>query len=113
MSESLNVHKVTLSSGKVVLFREMKIKYQNLALKAVGNKAGENQALLGALMQQELLKILIVQVNGNAIDPKSMEDLDSVFNYQEFLECGKFVGELMGGSELGKYQSEIVNSGDN
>ena len=52
------VHKVVLSTKKEVLLREMKIKFQNLALKAVGNRGGENNMLTASLMQQELLKII-------------------------------------------------------
>lgn len=111
MKES--VHKVVLSSGKEVLMRDMKIKYQNLALKAVGSKAGDNNSLLGSMMQQELVKILIVQVDGQAVDPKAMEDLDSLFSYQEYLQIVSFVGQLMGGNSLGEFKNEIVNIGDN
>ena len=106
------VHKVTLSSGKTVLLREMKIKHQNLAAKACGQKAGDNQLLLATLMQQELIKILLVSVNEEKVDPKQLESLDEMFTYTEFMQLGKVVGKLMGGDELGESVTEIVSIGD-
>ena len=108
---SQQVHKVVLSSGKEVLLKEMKIKYQNLALKAVGNKAGENKALLASMMGQELLKILIFQIDGVAPGPKELENLDDIFSFQDFQEITGVIGKIMGGDEMGELQTEIVNIG--
>lgn len=105
------VHKVVLSSGKEVLLREMKIRYQNLAIKAVGSKAGDNQAMMGSLMQQELLKQLIVQINGKPITAKELENLDEAFSYIEFVQLLQVVQKLMGGDSMGEFQTEIVSIG--
>lgn len=105
------VHKVTLSSKKEVLMREMKIKFQNLAIKAVGNRAGENQAMLGNLMQQELLKQLVVQIDGKAITAKELENLDEVFTYSEYGQLLQVLQKLMGGDSMGEFQTEIVSIG--
>jgi hypothetical protein len=110
MSEEL-VHKVTLSTGKVVLLKPMKIKYQNLAIQAVGKKAGDNQNLAGALIQTELLKILITQVDGKPLNPKEMEDLDSVFDYNEYQQLLKVLNKLAGGEHEGELVTETVSIG--
>jgi hypothetical protein len=102
------VHKVVLSSGKEVLFKPMKIKYQNLALRAVGNKADGNSALLGSMMQEELLKILLVQIDGKSVDKKLVEDLDGLFAYEEYLQVCSVIAQLMGGQSLGELKTEIV-----
>lgn len=105
------VHKVTLSTGKVVLLKPMKIKYQNLAIQAVGKKAGDNQNLAGALIQTELLKILISQVDGKALDPKQMEDLDAIFEYAEYQQLLKVLNKLAGGEQEGESMTETVSIG--
>jgi hypothetical protein len=104
------VTKITLSTGKVVQLREMKIKYQNLASKAVGTMAGDNNMLLASMMQQELLKILLVDINGQRPDPKSLEDLDGLFTFAEYSQIGKVVNQLMGG-DMGECQTEIASIG--
>lgn len=112
--QQILVHKVTLSSGKTVHLREMKIKYQNLALQACGAKAKDNQALLGSLMQEELLKLLLVDIDGKKLTPIELEKLDDVFSYQEYLQLGQVMGQLLGGSaSAGEFQIEIASIGSN
>ncbi len=108
-----SVHKVVLSTGKEVMLKEMKIKYQNLAVKAIGNKAGDNQLYMGSLMQEELLKMLVVEINGKKPEPKIMENLDEVFSFQEYRQLLSVVGKIMGGNEPGEAQIEIVPGGSN
>lgn len=103
------VHKVILSSGKEVLVRPMKIKYQHLALKAIGSSAENNQALLGSMMQDELLKILVIQVGGKPVDAKLIQNLDNYFEYEEYIQLLSFMGQLMGGQSSGKFQTEFVS----
>ena len=105
------VVKVTLSSGKVVLLREMKMKYQTLAIKAVGSKAGDNTALLGLLSQQEVLKQLIVQIDGKTMTAKTMESLDELFSYQDIVQLMNVLGKISGG-DMGEIQTENVIIGD-
>ncbi len=83
----------------------MKIKDQNMALQLC-NDAGNNQALLSSRLQQELLKILIVDTNGQAPSSKSLEDLDECFEYSEYLELSQAMAKVMGGGDQGKFQTE-------
>ena len=106
------VHKITLSTGKVVMMREMRIRYQNLAIKAVGSQAKDNQALLGTLAQQELLKILIANVNGKEMTHRELEKLDELFSYPELIQLMKVLDKISGGDDVGEFQTEIVMSGD-
>jgi hypothetical protein len=88
MSEAkkLNVHKVTLSSGKVILLRELKIRHQEMAVKAASPNAGGDANLLSLLAQKELLKQLIMQINGQPVKAVQLEDLDSLFSFREYAE---------------------------
>lgn len=106
------VHKVTLSSDREVLLRSYKIKHEELAAQSLATKTdGENAITSSLLMQKEILKLLIVQVDGKSVSAAQMESLDDVFSYKEYRECLTVVKELMGGdSEAPKV--EIVSFGD-
>jgi hypothetical protein len=108
----LNVSKVTLSSGKVVLLREPKIRDQEFAAIAASPKSKGDQNLLGLFAAKEMLKCLIVQIDGRAIRPVETEDLDSLFSPKEYGQLMKVMGQLMEGDDGGKYQIEAVSSGD-
>lgn len=107
------VHKVTLSSGKVVLIRDLKIKDQDMAIQAAAQRAGsENQMALAAAMQKEMLKMLIVKVDEKAVKPIELEDLDSLFSYQEYMQLSQVLNKLTGGDEkMGNFKTELVTSG--
>ena len=102
------VTKVTLSSGKVVLLREMKMKYQTLAIKAVGSQAKDNQALMGVLAQQEILKQLVVEIDGVRTSAKNLEKLDDVFSYMDLMQLYSVVNKIAGGDDMGEIQTENV-----
>ena len=115
MSEAKHesVYKVVLSSGKEVLLREMKIKYQRLAMKACSS-AGDNKGLLATMMQDELLKLLIVSVDGKKMAGAMLEGLDDIFTYPEYLQVVSVIGQVAGvGDDLGNVKVEIVNTSSN
>lgn len=112
--KTLNVHKVTLGTGKVALLKEAQLKHQELAIRAVGNRAGDNQYLFGSLLQKELLKILLVQIDGKDLTPSELEKLDDLLTLPEYLQLVQVVSKLMGGAggeELGEAKIEFVASG--
>lgn len=105
------VYKITLSTKRVVHMREMKLKYQQLAIKAVGKKAQDNDALLGSMVIAELIKMLIVDIDGARQTAAQLEDLDGLFSYKEITELNRTVTRIMGGDDVGELQMEIVNIG--
>jgi hypothetical protein len=108
------VSKVTLGSGKVVLLREMKIKHQEQAALLAAPKSGDNNTLLALHMQKELLKLLIVQIDGKDVKPAALENLDDVFSMMEYGQLLKVMRQLMGDeADMGKFQVETVSSGAN
>jgi hypothetical protein len=112
-SEEVLVHKITLSTDKVVLMREMKIRDQDLAAKAASSRVGDDSKVAIALaMQKELLKLLIVQIGDKKIRPIEMEDLDALFSYQEFRQLTQVLDKVTGGAtDMGNAKIEFVNSG--
>lgn len=110
--KAINCVKVVLSGGKEVLLKEMKLKYQNLALQAVGNKGKDNQLLAGSLMLQELMKILIVKIDDKEIKPSQLEALDEIFTFKQIQQLQSVIGKLLGGDDNeGELQTEFVSIG--
>ena len=109
------VNKVTLSSGKVVLLRDFKIKHYELAVKVAGQKAGNNQMLAAWLMQQELLKMLIVKINDEDIKKTDIESLDNILTAKEHAQLSKVVQQLISegdeGSDAEGPKLEVVSFG--
>lgn len=109
------VHKVTLSSGKVVLLRDPKIKDQELASQVASTKAkGDNAFTYGMALQKEMLKMLLVQVNDKRPSAIEVEDLDGLFTYAEYMQCLKVVAKVAGleDGEMGNFQIELQKTGN-
>lgn len=96
MAKEENVYKVTLSSSKVVLLREFKMYHQELAIKAAGNRAGSNQTLQQFYMMQEIIKALVVQVDGADVDKNKIENLDNYFSVGEIAQIQNFLKQVGG-----------------
>lgn len=105
------VHKVTLSSGKIVHLRPMKMRIEELAAQAAASKAGDNTSMLSYFMQAEILKQLLVDLDGKKLSGSDVEQLDKLFSYGDIAELRKVVAQLMGESKASP-QVEIVNSGE-
>lgn len=102
------VHKITLSSGKVVLLRDPKIKDQELATRAASALVkGDNAFAFGMAMQKEMLKLLLAQVGDKKPTATEAEDLDGLFTFGEYTQCLKAVAKIAGmEDDLGNFQIE-------
>jgi hypothetical protein len=96
--------KVTCDSGKVVVLRELTVKIKNQAMEAASGRATTTTHSLGfsGLMMDEILKHLIVSVDGKAPSPVEREDLDSFLTYSEYQALTQVMQEMMGGTEAAK-----------
>lgn len=101
MSEKkeIPVYKVTLSSGKVVFLREPKIADTELAVSIAGKVAGDNDALLNIKTQSEIVKILLVSVDGKELTMSEKESLDKIFTLAEFNQVKKILNKIVGSEE--------------
>ena len=105
------VTKATLSTGKIVLLREPKIRDQELATRSAASKSNSDNALVVATnIQKEMLKALIVDVAGAKPSPAQLEDLDSLFSYREYLELSSVINQLAGGDSEKKSTTELVKT---
>jgi hypothetical protein len=112
MSKPQSVYKIVLSTGKEVLLRELQIGHQELAMRNAAQRAGDNPMLLMAMTQKEMIKILLVQVNGKPVGAKEAEDLDGLFSFPEYLQVQQVVGKLQGADEKIQPKIEFASIGE-
>lgn len=106
--------KVTLSSGKVVLLREMKISHTELAAQEVAVKANGDPMVMQILMQKAVIKNLLFKIDDKEVSAVQREDMDSLFSMSEYSQLVKVVNKMSGGDEMGKdAKLEIGSFGDN
>lgn len=102
MASEKMVSKVTLSSGKVVLLREVQIKHTDLAAQAAAQRAGDNANLLMVYMQKEFLKLLICKIDDKIPTMAELENLDDLFSFVEYGQLSSVIKKLTGGDDMGK-----------
>jgi len=117
MAQAQMVHKVTLSSGKVVLLKEMQMKYEEMATQIASSKAGDNLNMTAYYMQAELLKLLIAgysktkEADPKPVSANEMEDLNSLFSYQDISQLRKVVAKLLGEDSAKEPEIETISFG--
>lgn len=108
----MNVTKVTLSTGKTVYLRELKIKHTEMAAQEAAPRSNGDSNVLSLLMQKILVRMLIAKIGDNAPTAAELEDMDSLFSISEYSQLLKVVAKLSGGDEAGKLPAiEVVSSG--
>jgi hypothetical protein len=105
-------YELILTTGKKVIVREPKIKDQDLAASAVAGKAGENSMSFAMHVQTEVIKQLIISVDGKVLSGQDKEKLDNHFSFQEYSELQLGIKDILG--EVKKPQISLVkeNCGD-
>jgi len=110
--------KVTCSTGKVVVLREPLIGDQVRASESASNRLGESASKYSFViaMNQEMAKLLLLQVGGKDVKASEREDIDSLLSYVEYSEVAQVVGKLTGTEKDAKLEfitvKESANSGD-
>lgn len=95
MSDALLI-KATLSTKRVVIMRQFTMKHQRTATEIAGNRAQGNQALLGMVMQEELLKLMLQSIDGQAVSGPKKENLDALVTPHEYRELMKVIESQIG-----------------
>lgn len=107
MSDKLKVIKVTLSSGKIVYLRELKISDTETAAQMVALKANGDNNMLQVYMQKALLQLVLVAIadatgSRQALSAMQKEDLDSLLTMGEYTQLLKVISKISGGDDMGK-----------
>jgi hypothetical protein len=103
--------KVTLSTGKIVLLRELRISDTENCAQACSGRSGGDANVLQIMMQKELLKTCIVQIDAHKPSLAEKEDMNSLFTMGEYGQLLKVLNKMMGSEEVGKsVQVETVSA---
>lgn len=100
------VYKVELSTKKKVIFKKYLIKHNQMAAEAAARTASEGPAFQMAF-NAELIKLLIVEIDGKKPDNARLEDLDSYFDMEEYTQLSQVV-EQIAGNVKAKPKIELV-----
>jgi hypothetical protein len=110
----LMVTKVTLGSGKVVYLREPTVDDMESAGQIAGKIAGNNSAQMGMIVQKEILKRCLVQINEKKLGRAEKEGINSLFSLREYTQVIKIISQLSGvGEDEGNFKMELVSFGNN
>lgn len=94
MSEIMET--IELDNSRKFTFRKMKISDYNLAAKSAARVSGNDQMVFQVALSGELLKLLLVSINGVELDAIQRENLDSVMSVEEYNALLGSVGDSMG-----------------
>lgn len=109
----MEVAKFTLSSGKVIFLKEPSIGDTEKAAQVAGKKAGtDNQVYLGIILQKEMLKTLLVQVDDKKLNLSDKEQLDKLFTFKEYNQVLKAVQMVMADEGNEPLTLEFATIGD-
>lgn len=109
----MEVAKFTLSSGKVIYLKEPSIGDTEKAAQVAGKKAGsDNQVYLGVLLQKEMIKILLVQVDDKKLSLSDKEQLEKLFTFKEYNQALKAAQMVMADEGNEQLTLEFATIGD-
>lgn len=109
----MEVAKFTLSSGKVIYLKEPSIGDTEKAAQVAGKKAGsDNQVYLGVLLQKEMIKILLVQVDDKKLSLADKEQLEKLFTFKEYNQALKAAQMVMADEGNEQLTLEFATIGD-
>lgn len=109
----MEVAKFTLSSGKVIYLKEPSIGDTEKAAQVAGKKAGsDNQIYLGVLLQKEMIKILLVQVDDKKLTLTDKEQLEKLFTFKEYNQALKAAQMVMADEGNEQLTLEFATIGD-
>lgn len=90
------VNKVTLSTGRVVILKELEMRDDENATLLAAKKAGDSPLAFSIFMLTELTKILVLEIDGKKLTAQDKLQIDKTLSRQEFQEVRQVVGKLMG-----------------
>ncbi len=104
--------KVTLTTGKVVLIRDMKVSDSEAAAQEVAPRSNGDANVLQVLAQKALVKRLVVAVDDKALSMTEKEDIDGLFSIREYNQVLTAIKKMTGDDGGNEPRLEVVNSGE-
>ncbi len=99
--------KVVLSTGKVVLLRQMKVSDTEKAAQKVSRKCDGDPLLMQIMIKKVLVQNLLSKISESEATPLrdvtaiEREDIDSLLTLSEYAQVMKVIGKISGEDELG------------
>lgn len=94
--------KMILKTKKEVVVREMDLSDQRAAAKNIG--ATVNEAEMQIAMQQELVKLLLVSIDGKKLKGLEKENLKELLTWGEYNQILMVVKDMLGNDEMPKVE---------
>jgi hypothetical protein len=83
-----------LYTGKKVKVKEISTSEEELALKALGSSASFDSAVSQKGFVQELIKMMLVEIDGKSITYADLNNLDDYFKAKEIRQLESFYNKL-------------------
>lgn len=110
--EPIEVFKLTLSSGKVVLVRDIEMKDEEIASTIAGKKAGDNQLAMMMSFQTEMTKLIVMKVDDKDLTAQERQMLGkNILDRRDFVQVRGWVAKNLMGEMTAEPQVEFVTSG--
>ena len=100
VNPTIELHEFELDTGKVFAFRAPLIADYELAMQAACRTAGDNALMMSYHTQKELMKALLVEIDGHKLSSIEKESLNSLITTDEYLGLQEVVGQFMGKSKI-------------
>lgn len=99
-----------LSTGKMVTMKFPRIKHFNTANDVAIHKSPAGKSPSGFAVQMELVKLLVMEVNGKAVSSVERENLDDIFDLGEYTEISEELGTMLGKSGKAKVTVRTISN---
>jgi len=98
--EQQEVYSVVLNNGaeneKTVFLRKMKISFKGMAMKAALSRSNNDRNHAMAILDEEIMKLLLVSIDSKEVSASQKEDLDSLFEPAEFWKLLEVLSQITG-----------------
>jgi hypothetical protein len=98
--EQEEVYSVVLNADsekeKTVYLRKWKIKYKGQCMKSALSRAGGDKDHALSVLDEEMLKMLLVSINNKELGASDKEDLDELFEPAEFYSLMQILPDITG-----------------
>ena len=111
MAEVKQNMEIEFESGKKVVLRDFKIRDLQIGAQAASKRGGDNQFSFSICLQQEMLKMLLVSVDGKILTAMELEQIDNFLEPGEYMALSGVIQELLGNAPI-KGKAFVPTSGN-
>ena len=87
-------HKLTLSSGREVILEEMSIAHEDRATEMLSSRYKDNPTMVIFGAAKELMKMLVLQIDGKPLTAIQSEQIDTVLDRTEYKQVEAYINKM-------------------